>query len=132
MGPGAAGRSGGNADRAPGHRHGDIRFEAYFRGPNMPVLTCSVCGIGYLTGGESAGAQIARSSYLHGPAADRIVARARALREAAGTLSGHALGQDPEDTDALGRPLVGYVIQVFGADEAQAHPDVLLARLAEQ
>ena len=49
-------------------------------------------GIGYLVG-ASDDPQIVRSAYLDGPATERIVVRARAARLAAGTLSGHALGE---------------------------------------
>ena len=50
-------------------------------------------GIGYLVGASSH-PQVVRTYYLDMPAAERVAKRARALREAAGTLSGVALGQD--------------------------------------
>ena len=49
-------------------------------------------GIGYLVGATD-DPQIVRTAYIDGPAAEAIGVRARALREAAGTLSGHALGE---------------------------------------
>ena len=52
-------------------------------------------GIGYLVGATD-DPQIVRTAYIDGPAAEAIGARARALREAAGTLSGHALGEDDD------------------------------------
>ena len=48
-------------------------------------------GIGYLVGGGPA-PQVVRTFYLDMHAAERVAIRARALREAAGTLTGHALG----------------------------------------
>lgn len=56
-------------------------------------------GIGYLVG-EGDDAKIVRSVYLDAVAADKIVARARLAREAAGTLSGYALGDDEAETSA--------------------------------
>ena len=50
-------------------------------------------GIGYLVGASSH-PQVVRTYYLDMPAAERVAKRARALREAAGTLSGVALGED--------------------------------------
>jgi DNA segregation ATPase FtsK/SpoIIIE, S-DNA-T family len=50
-------------------------------------------GLGYLVG-ASAQAQVTRTYYLNLPDTERVAKRARALREAAGTLSGVALGQD--------------------------------------
>ena len=50
-------------------------------------------GLGYLVGASSA-AQVVRTYYLDMAATEKIAARARALRERAGTLSGVALGED--------------------------------------
>jgi S-DNA-T family DNA segregation ATPase FtsK/SpoIIIE len=50
-------------------------------------------GLGYLAG-ASAAPKVARTFYLDMAATERAAKRARALREAAGTLSGVALGQD--------------------------------------
>jgi DNA segregation ATPase FtsK/SpoIIIE, S-DNA-T family len=50
-------------------------------------------GLGYLAG-ASASPQVTRTYYLDMAATEKAAARARALREAAGTLSGVALGQD--------------------------------------
>lgn len=104
---------------------------SYRNGLRATTFTSTDKGIGYLIGGEGADAQIARSAYIDGPASDLIVVRARALREAAGTLSGHALGQAAEPVDT-GRSVVEDLVLVFGAEEVRAHSDVLCARLAEQ
>jgi S-DNA-T family DNA segregation ATPase FtsK/SpoIIIE len=50
-------------------------------------------GLGYLAGATAA-PKVVRTYYLDMAAAERAAKRARALREAAGTLSGVALGQD--------------------------------------
>jgi len=83
-------------------------------------------GIGYLVG-ASPDPQVVRSAYLDAAAADRVVLRARALREAAGTLSGHAVGDPAEErTD---RDVLGDVARVLGTDDA-AWSEVLCERLA--
>jgi S-DNA-T family DNA segregation ATPase FtsK/SpoIIIE len=56
-------------------------------------------GIGYLVGATD-DPQIVRSAYIDAPTAEVIANRARAAREAAGTLSGHAAGEAPPLTPA--------------------------------
>ena len=55
-----------------------------------------------------------RGQYIDGPTAKAIVARARMMREAAGRLTGYALGQDD---DAEVRSFAADVLIVFGDDE---------------
>jgi S-DNA-T family DNA segregation ATPase FtsK/SpoIIIE len=59
-------------------------------------------GLGYLVG-ASAQAQVTRTYYLDMAATEKIAARARAIRERAGTLSGVALGDEsgPAERDVL-------------------------------
>jgi S-DNA-T family DNA segregation ATPase FtsK/SpoIIIE len=68
-------------------------------------------GIGYLVGAGPA-PQVVRSFYLDLPATDRLAARARALREAAGTLSGTALG----GADDAPRDVLSDLAAVLGSD----------------
>ena len=68
-------------------------------------------GIGYLIGAGPA-PQVVRSFYLDLPAAERVAARARALREAAGTLSGIALGGAADAP----RDVIADLAAVFGTD----------------
>ena len=71
-------------------------------------------GIGYLS---AAGIpQVVRCSYLDMHAAERVAVRARALREAAGTLSGAALGM----ADDAVRDVLADLTAVFGADTPPA------------
>ena len=64
-------------------------------------------GLGYLLGAGPA-PQVVRTFYLDMHAAERIAIRARALREAAGTLTGHALeGADEGPRDVLTDVLAG-------------------------
>jgi S-DNA-T family DNA segregation ATPase FtsK/SpoIIIE len=84
-------------------------------------------GIGYYVGG-SGGAQVVRTYYLDMPATERVATRARQLREAAGTLSGVALGLD--DNQAA-RDVLADLAAVFGAD-AGLHWAEAAARLAQR
>ncbi|QYN35188.1 cell division protein FtsK [Pseudonocardia sp. DSM 110487] len=88
-------------------------------------------GIGYLVGAGD-DPQIVRTAYIDGPAAEVIGARARALREAAGTITGHAAGEDTEQHERPARSVLGDIAEVFGPDEDRLWSEVIAARLAEQ
>jgi S-DNA-T family DNA segregation ATPase FtsK/SpoIIIE len=81
-------------------------------------------GLGWLKGGESPA--VVRTYYLDLPAAERVAARARGIREQAGALSGHALGEDDSGTV---QDVLGDVLAAFGQERA-LHWDVLAERLA--
>jgi S-DNA-T family DNA segregation ATPase FtsK/SpoIIIE len=83
-------------------------------------------GIGYLTGAGPA-PQVVRTFYLNMADAERVAIRARALREAAGTISGHAA--DAEDESA--RDVLADVLAVFGDDAGLQWADAA-ARLASR
>jgi DNA segregation ATPase FtsK/SpoIIIE, S-DNA-T family len=102
---------------------------AYKNGVRATMFTRSDRGIGYLTG-EGDDPQILRSFYVDAPAAEHVVRRARALRERAGTLTGHALGEDPEPADA-GGSLLADILAVVPADQAKVWNQTVVARLAE-
>ena len=70
--------------------------------------------------------QVVRTYYLNMDATERVAKRARALREAAGTLSGVALG---EDDSAPQRDVLADVLEVFGGDNGLQWP-ALAERLA--
>jgi S-DNA-T family DNA segregation ATPase FtsK/SpoIIIE len=70
-------------------------------------------GVFYFAG-EGREPRIMRSQYIDGPGAKVIVARARAMREAAGRLTGYALGLED---DAEVRSFLGDVLTVFGDDD---------------
>ena len=71
---------------------------------------------------------IVRTYYLDLPACERIAERARAARGQAGTLTGHALG---EDGNSEARSFAADVLSVFG-EAARLHNATVAARLAEQ
>jgi S-DNA-T family DNA segregation ATPase FtsK/SpoIIIE len=86
-------------------------------------------GIGWLVGDED-DPQITRSYYVDNPGADLICDRARALRKAAGTLSGYAAGEDT-DLAATKVSLVTDILSVTSADEEKIWSEAIVARLAE-
>ena len=86
---------------------------AYKRGINATLMTVSDKGCGYLVGAADA-AQVTKTYNVNGPAAERISARARTMRQQAGRLTGYALG-DTEDTDV--RNFLADVLSVFGTDQ---------------
>ncbi|MEU7827322.1 FtsK/SpoIIIE domain-containing protein [Catellatospora sp. NPDC049133] len=99
-------------------------------GITATMFTRSDKGIGYLTG-EGDDPQITRTHYIDAPAADQVVARARAARESAGTLTGYALGVAD---DAPVRPafdVLADVLTVIGPDERNTASTAVAARLAE-
>ncbi|GLY33556.1 hypothetical protein [Kineosporia sp. NBRC 101731] len=87
-------------------------------------------GIGYLAG-EGDDPVIARTHYIDGVAAEQVVARARAMREKAGTLTGYALGQNL-NTDAIRRDTLLDDIALILTDSApNAWSEVVAERLTE-
>jgi S-DNA-T family DNA segregation ATPase FtsK/SpoIIIE len=86
-------------------------------------------GIGLLAG-EGDAPRIVRTAYVDGRQAEQVVARARAMRVAAGTITGHAAGEDIEPAAGPDYSLLADLLTVMG--EEKAHSDVLCERLAEQ
>ncbi len=87
-------------------------------------------GIGYLSAPRD-DPQIVRTSYIDGPAAEAIVTRARALREAAGTLAGHALGEQVAEDETRAASVLADIAAVLAADEDKVWSETIVARLAE-
>jgi DNA segregation ATPase FtsK/SpoIIIE, S-DNA-T family len=83
-------------------------------------------GIGYLVGGGPA-PQVVRTFYLNMADAERVAVRARALREAAGTVTGHAAGAEED----AARDVLADVLAVLGSDAGLQWPD-LAGRLASR
>jgi S-DNA-T family DNA segregation ATPase FtsK/SpoIIIE len=101
---------------------------SYRNGIRATTFTAKDRGIGYLVGvGDDP--IIVRTAYIDAPEAERIAQRARAMRENAGLLSGHALGEAPtpagERVDVLAD-----LAAVLRTDE-KAWTDAVLAMLAE-
>ena len=94
-------------------------------------------GVGYLSG-EHDDPRIVKAFYIDGPAADRIVTRARAIRAAAGTLSGYAIGDDLDSTPeiaAAGTLLddIAAALAVIPSDQGEdkVWSETIISRLAE-
>ncbi|MCO1582030.1 FtsK/SpoIIIE domain-containing protein [Crossiella sp. SN42] len=104
---------------------------AYRNGVRATMFTQSDKGIGYLVGAAD-DPQIVRSSYLDGPASERVSERARALRAHAGTLTGHAAGEDTALGEGERRDtLLADVAAVLGGDEAKVWSETVVTRLVE-
>jgi S-DNA-T family DNA segregation ATPase FtsK/SpoIIIE len=84
-------------------------------------------GLGWLRG--TGDPRPVKTFYLNLPALQKICARARAMREAAGTLSGYALG---EDADKAERSLLADVRAVFAGSEDFLYWKTIADRLAER
>jgi DNA segregation ATPase FtsK/SpoIIIE, S-DNA-T family len=103
---------------------------AYKNGVRATMFARSDRGIGYLAG-EGDDPQIVRSFYVDAPAAEQIITRARAMRERAGTLAGHALGEDPDPASPATSSLLEDILAVVPADQAKVWNETVVARLAE-
>lgn len=103
---------------------------AYKNGVRATMFSRRDKGIGYLAG-EGDDPQITRSFYVDGPRAERVMARARVMREEAGRLSGHALGQAPEPDSRPSYNLLDDLAAVWPDSETAAWNETLCARLAE-
>jgi S-DNA-T family DNA segregation ATPase FtsK/SpoIIIE len=106
---------------------------AYKNGLRATMFRAGVdAGIGYLVG-AAADPIVCRTAYLDQLATEQVATRARALREAAGTLSGHALGEAPDRAptfDLLDDLQTVYATAVW-TDQAGVWSQVLCDRLAE-
>lgn len=105
---------------------------AYRNGVRATVFTARDLGIGYLLG-ASPDPQITRAAYLDAPRAEKITLRARAARAAAGTLTGHATGQD-DIAAAAARPattLLDDILTVVPAGEDRIWSEIVVARLGD-
>ncbi len=104
---------------------------AYKNGIRATTFSRKDLGIGYLAG-EGDDPRITRSYYIDGPAAERVIARARVMREQAGTLSGHALGQEPEQAaDLAAASLLDDILTVVPVTEGKIWSETVVERLAE-
>ena len=101
---------------------------AYKAGIRATMFSRSDRGICWMSG-EGDDPQIVASAFVDGPGAEKVVARARQLREEYGNITGHALGQGPEQT--AGFDILGDVLKVVGADEKAVWCERIAARLAE-
>ena len=106
---------------------------AYKAGIRATMFARTDQGICYFAG-EGADPVIARTAYLNAPTAETVVARARAARLAAGLLTGHAAGIEPEP-DQADQSLLDHLAEVWPVAEngpaERVWWDELANRLAE-
>jgi S-DNA-T family DNA segregation ATPase FtsK/SpoIIIE len=100
---------------------------SYKAGYNAAIFRAKTdAGLGWLKGdGDPA---VVKSFYLDEAAGRKVAARARAMREKTGVLSGYALGED--DSGEI-RSFAADVLAVFGAD-TRLWNETIAARLAER
>ncbi|NEE37965.1 cell division protein FtsK [Streptomyces sp. SID7982] len=103
---------------------------SYKRGIRATMFSWKDKGIHYFVG-EGADARIVSSVYVDAPTAEVIGLRARRLREAAGTLTGHAAGETFEDREHSGFDLLADILAVVPAEEPKLWSETVVARLAD-
>jgi S-DNA-T family DNA segregation ATPase FtsK/SpoIIIE len=103
---------------------------AYKNGVRATMFTARDKGVGYLVGGPDPDPQITRVFYVDNPATERIIARARAARQAAGTLTGHAAGQPTEPPVHRSDTLLADILAVIPPREPKVWSETVLERLA--
>jgi DNA segregation ATPase FtsK/SpoIIIE, S-DNA-T family len=102
---------------------------AYKNGIRATMFTARDKGVGYLVGGPDP--QITRVFYVDNPATERVIARARAARQEAGTLIGHAAGEPPSPPAHRAETLLGDILAVIPPSEAKVWSETVLERLAD-
>ncbi|MCA2227396.1 cell division protein FtsK [Nonomuraea aurantiaca] len=86
-------------------------------------------GTGYLVGATPM-PKVVKSGYLNTPSTQLIADRAHALRKGAGVLTGHALGETPEQLTPS-YDLLADILAVVPPAEAKVWNEVVIARLAD-
>jgi S-DNA-T family DNA segregation ATPase FtsK/SpoIIIE len=101
---------------------------AYKSGIKATMFSRSDRGICWMSG-EGDDPRIVSSAFVDAPGAERIVARARKMREEYGNVTGHALGEGPAETAGL--DVLADVLKSMGADEKAVWCERLAVRLGE-
>ncbi|QNE21927.1 cell division protein FtsK [Kribbella qitaiheensis] len=103
---------------------------SYKNGLRATEFTIKDKGIGILKGHADAH-QTVRSYYIDGPAAEQIVKRARALRETAGTITGHAAGEATAVNTGPRFSLLDDITAVMAPGEDKVHSETICDRLED-
>ncbi|MFC4611151.1 cell division protein FtsK [Streptomyces maoxianensis] len=113
-----------------GHTANDMVLStgAYKAGIRATMFSRSDRGICWMAG-EGDDPRIVASAFVDAPAAEKVAARARVLREAYGNVTGHALGQGPAESASM--DILGDVLKVVTADEKAVWCERIAARLGE-
>ena len=102
----------------------------YRNGVRATMFAWTDKGVGYLVG-EGSDARIVRTAYVDAVAAEHIALRARALREATGTLSGHALDERMERSESVRYNLLDDILAVVPETQAKVWNEAVVGRLAD-
>jgi S-DNA-T family DNA segregation ATPase FtsK/SpoIIIE len=100
---------------------------AYKAGIRATMFSRSDRGICWMSG-EGDDPRIVASAFVDAPGAERVVARARQMREEYGNITGHALGEGP--AAAPGMDILGDILKVFRTGEEQVWNERIAERLA--
>ncbi|WP_256103720.1 cell division protein FtsK [Streptomyces sp. ODS05-4] len=103
---------------------------SYKRGVRATMFAWGDKGIHYFVG-EGADARIVASVYVDAPGAEAIAARARTAREETGRLTGHALGEAPEEVTGPAYDILADILAVVPAADAKVWSETVVTRLGE-
>lgn len=101
---------------------------AYKAGYRATMFSRTDLGICWMAG-EGDDPRIVSSAFVDALAAEKVVARARTVREEYGNVTGHAIGQEPESGEAA-FDLLADILKVVAADEDKVWNEKVAARLA--
>jgi S-DNA-T family DNA segregation ATPase FtsK/SpoIIIE len=103
---------------------------SYKRGIRANLLAWSDKGIAWFVG-EGSDARIVRSVYLDAVTADALALKLYELRKAAGRLTGHALGEEPEAGTSASYDLLADLLTAIPAGTSKTWSEDVVVRLAE-
>ncbi|MFI2367285.1 cell division protein FtsK [Streptomyces sp. NPDC018833] len=102
---------------------------AYKSGIRATMFSRKDLGICWMAG-EGDDPRIVASAFVDAVGAEKVVARARTMREAYGNITGHAIGQGPEN-QVPEYDLLADVLKVVAADEERIWNERIATRLAQ-
>lgn len=101
---------------------------AYKAGIRATMFSRSDLGICWMSG-EGDDPRIVSSAFVDAVAAEKVVVRARVVREEYGNVTGHAIGQGP--AEGAGLDILGDVLKVVAAGEKAVWCERIAVRLGE-
>lgn len=104
---------------------GQSMFKAGYRATMFSRSDLGICWMA----GEGDDPRIVCGAFVDAPAAEQVVARARTMREEYGNVTGHALGLEPEQANAV--DILADALAVVPADEEQVWCERIATRLTE-
>ncbi|MEU1779257.1 cell division protein FtsK [Streptomyces abikoensis] len=104
---------------------GTSMYKAGYRATMFSRTDRGICWMA----GEGDDPRIVASAFVDAIGAEKVVARARKMREEYGNVTGHAIGQQPESGEAS-FDLLADILKVIPADEEKVWNEKVAARLA--